>query len=541
MTNLQFLKLAEPVEEMYMACQSQLLVNIASHFKTGRGLETRNWQIQKLSELGALQEESVEIIAANTGQKAGVIQDTFNKVLNDSLRTTEATLKAAATKGTIQTSSSSYMASPRVLEVLNDYVAQAKTATNLVNTVMLNSTMNRYRWAIEGVVSFEEAERIKLLASATSEIGLKGQMQLAQDILNEASGSLVLGTQTRQQALVQAVKQLADKGITGFIDIGGHEWSPEAYVNMDIRTTLHNTVVQGQRARSADYGVQTFQISSHSGARPLCAPYQGKVYSWDGSSGIVYDLYGKAYPYESIYNTSYGEPAGIFGINCGHSPLTFVNGFSVPQYEPLSKAELEKNAAEYEKTQRQRALERNVRKNKTEALAQQAAGNTEAFDKAALKVKQSQAQYKAYCKENNLTERGYRTQVVGYNRNIAGKVQAISEAPFVISKSLGAKARNYDVRLPDGSRVHLTEGKSITGISVIAGKGRSRKIDELDILLDRFGGSADDWQKKKGVGYIDFEGESYKAELHWYEEPSVGRVNWKVKPDYAGNWFIEDE
>lgn len=530
MTNLQLLKLAEPVEEMYMACQSQLLINIAGHFKTGRGLETRDWQIKKLSELGALQEESIEIIAACTGQKAGVIQDTFSKVLNDSLRTTEATLKAAAAKGTIQTSSSSYMASPRVLEVLNDYITQAKTATNLVNTVMLNSTMNRYRWAIEGVVSFEEAERIKLLTSATSEIGLKGQMQLAQDILNEASGSLVLGTQTRQQALVQAVKQLADKGITGFIDIAGHEWSPEAYVNMDIRTTMHNTVVQGQCARSADYGVQTFQISSHSGARPLCAPYQGKVYSWDGSSGVVYDLYGKAYPYESIYNTSYGEPAGIFGINCGHSPLTFVNGFSVPQYEPLSKAELEKNAAEYEKTQKQRALERNVRKNKTEALAQQAAGNTEAFDKAALKVKQSQAQYKAYCKENNLTERGYRTQVVGYNRSVAGKVAAASaERPVYIPKSVGAKSRNYDILLPNGEYSQFTEGTYISSIKVITGKGRLRQIDEVDILVSSYGGKVEEWQKKKGIGHINYKGESRKADVHWYEEPSVGRVKFKVK------------
>ena len=63
-------------------------------------------------------------------------------------------------------------------------------------------------------------------------------------------------------------------------------------------------------------------------SRPLCAPYVGWICSWDGSSGIVHDLDGNAYQYVPITDTSYGEPAGIFGINCGHSPYTFVDGFS---------------------------------------------------------------------------------------------------------------------------------------------------------------------------------------------------------------------
>ena len=48
------------------------------------------------------------------------------------------------------------------------------------------------------------------------------------------------------------------------------------------------------------------------------------------------------------------------------------------------------------------------------------------------------------------------------------------------------------------------------------------------------------WQKKKGYGYVDYQDESYKADLHWYEEPHVGRTPMKVKPDAAGNWFYED-
>lgn len=111
-----------------------------------------------------------------------------------------------------------------------------------------------------------------------------------------------------------------------------------------------------------------------------------------------------------------------------------------------------------------------------------------------------------------------------------------------INKSLGAKAKNYDIKLPNKEIVHLTEGTSITHVSVIAGKGRNRKIDMVDVLLDKYPGTQEtEWVKAKGVGYIDYDGESYKTELHWYEEPSVGRVEWKVKPDGDGNWFIEDD
>ena len=90
--------------------------------------------------------------------------------------------------------------------------------------------------------------------------------------------------------------------------------------------------------------------------------------------------------------------------------------------------------------------------------------------------------------------------------------------------------------------MHLTEGTRVTNVQVIAGKGRNRQIDELSILIMRYPDTAaEKWQKVKGIGYVDYQGESYKANLHWYEEPSVGRVEWKVKPDADGNWFIEDD
>ena len=112
-------------------------------------------------------------------------------------------------------------------------------------------------------------------------------------------------------------------------------------------------------------------------------------------------------------------------INCGHNPVTFVDGFSYPRYEETQDAEA--NAAEYRESQKQRYYEREVRQAKLEAIAQDAAGNKDAFNKAAAKVRQANANYKEFCKETGRTPRPDRLQVytseqgTGYNRSISSK------------------------------------------------------------------------------------------------------------------------
>ena len=119
------------------------------------------------------------------------------------------------------------------------------------------------------------------------------------------------------------------------------------------------------------------------------------------------------------------------------------------------------------------------------------------------------------------------------------KSDIIKLEDFTIGRSLGSKAKNYDIKLPNNEIVHLTEGSRVTNVQVIAGKGRKREIDIVQTLLTKYPGTKEsEWQKVKGIGYVDFHGESYKAELHWYQEPSIGKVKWKVKPDIDGNWFI---
>ena len=357
LTPNEVLILSEPVEQMYADCASQLLINIARHF-TMDGLSTaQEWRIRRLAEMGQLTRECVRIIARTTGQSEETIRATLERAAGMSLADLEDLMERAVKAGKIS-GAGELFASSRVRSVLDAMTTNAQNSMNLVNTTMLRSTLDSYRAAITQVFNLEEA----------------------QAILNQAAGSVALSVEARRDAVRQAIKGLADKGITGYVDKAGRNWTPEAYVNMVVRTTVHNTSIEVEKERAADYDVNTFQISLKTPARPLCAPYIGWICSWDGTTGTFTDLYGREYTLHSIYETSYGEPAGIFGINCGHDPITVVDGFSIIRDEPLNPEQQEKNAEVYQETQTMRSLERDVRKLKTEALAYNAAEDKEAFE-----------------------------------------------------------------------------------------------------------------------------------------------------------------
>lgn len=219
------------------------------------------------------------------------------------------------------------------------------------------------------------------------------------DILNKSVGKVITGVESRQTAMRQCIKEMTDKGIPAFVDAAGREWSPETYVNMDIKTTVSNTAHAMQDARCDEYGVDLIEISSHRGARPKCAQDQGKIYSRSDKNGIAHDGSGNEIKYEPWSSTSYGEPDGILGINCHHKKYPFVDGVNFRTYYPYEKDE---NDARYKELQEQRRLERNVRKSKNEADELEAAGDKEGAKELRKKWRDQRKEYSDYCDKHEL-------------------------------------------------------------------------------------------------------------------------------------------
>ena len=169
----------------------------------------------------------------------------------------------------------------------------------------------------------------------------------------------------------------------------------------------------------------------------------------------------------------------------------------------------------------------------------EAAGDTEGFEKEALKIKDKQAKYNSFCKAAGRTKRLDRTQVYEYNRSVNGKATAAAKKyEIFIGRSLGAKSKNYDILEPStGEYFHFVEGTRIQNTQVFAGKGTKRPLHSGvgEGLSRQLGGKPENWQHVKGHGIVDYYGEERPAEVHWFQEETVGKVKFKVK-----RWEDED-
>lgn len=286
--------ISDPIEEVYIHIVDELMVNIGKHLTSPTWTHTAAWEIQKLSEMGQLTQENAEIINKWIKQLPKEVRDAMEETRRLALEKIEKDMEKAVRLGKLPEP-----LADSTVNVLNEYSQQAIDQLNLVNTVMLQSSVQQYQRAVQ--LTKEEYDK------------LMQQQEQTQIILNEAAGSVATGIETREKALRRAITRISDEGLTGFIDRAGHHWTPEAYVNMDIRTTVHNTAIQSVKNFMTDYNTQVFQVSSHAAARPGCYPYQGKFYSWDNSAGEILLGDNSVVRYEGLNRTTYGQPAGLFG------------------------------------------------------------------------------------------------------------------------------------------------------------------------------------------------------------------------------------
>lgn len=370
-------------------------------------LGSQAWRFRMLAKMGQLTKENIRIIARATGQNENLIAEALTRAALVAIDGVEPSLREAARRGLLSSPVDNGLpvASYRVQTVLQELQIQAVDKLNLVNTTMLQSSLDAYNAGISSIMM--DADRVRF----------------SQEQLNLATTKTALGTEDRHTAVRTAIKRMSDKGITGFYDRAGRQWSAEAYVNMDVGTTMHNAYVQSAMSRNVDYGNDLVYPGIKRVSRPLCYPWQGKVLSTTNRSGVVTDLNDSPIQVYPIDSTSYGEPAGIWGINCGHSCNVFIPSLSIIRGEVPDKDE---NDELYALTQEQRRLEREVRYAKRDAAMADATGDKEAFDAAALRVKQKQSDLSAFLKENGLNASAYRSQVVAYNKDVAARVNAVA-------------------------------------------------------------------------------------------------------------------
>ena len=376
--------------EVYGAVTDRILINLARHFqyfRDGKPLSgSWEYQVKKLAEMGQVTRETEAIILSMLDGADAALADLLEESIRDGLKDAEKPLKTAAEKGMLL--GAGFLPpeiSPGQMQAFRAFYQQSADKLNLVNTVMLESTQAAYQATVADI-----ANRINAI----------------QGVLNIETGEVVTGVSTLNQAIRGGVQKMVEIGITGYIDHGGHHWSPEAYVAMDVRTTMANTARAAVWERMEAYGDDLYQVSHHDGARPLCYPWQGKVISRNDLSRDVEDDEGNTVHVYAQSETTYGQAAGLFGINCGHYPIPFIPGFS--RIRPPEQNE-EENAKEYEESQQQRALERKLRFEKRDlAVLKAQEASPEEIRAQRIRVKNARTELDDFCEETGRARRSSR-------------------------------------------------------------------------------------------------------------------------------------
>lgn len=198
--------------------------------------------------------------------------------------------------------------------------------------------------------------------------GTVGIMDAFQKELDYALLNVASGTFSYDQAVNDCIKRLAQSGLRHIDYASGKTYQLDTAVRMCVRTGCSQLAGKIMEENLKSTGQDLVITSQHMGSRPEHAPWQNKVFSYSGKS--------KKYP-DFFKETGYGTVDGLKGANCTHDFYPFWEGASViPDdiIEPEPKTINGKKHTYYQCTQKQRAMERDIRAIKREINAKESLG-----------------------------------------------------------------------------------------------------------------------------------------------------------------------
>jgi hypothetical protein len=229
------------------------------------------------------------------------------------------------------------------------------------------------------------AETVDLLTDRHRSI-LRNVEDRYRAIVADVTATPLLGTGTRRQATQDAMQRFADDGIRSFTDRSGRRWKLTSYAEMAVRTSVGRAATEAHMRTLGTAGVDLVIVSNAPRECPLCRRWEGKVLSLTGGGARTVEVEhatedGRMVTVDVAGSLDEARRAGLQHPNCRHSVSAYTPGIT-----PVDTAEADPDG--YEAGQRQRAIERNIRKHK----AREAAATTpEAKTAARVKVRQHQA------------------------------------------------------------------------------------------------------------------------------------------------------
>ncbi len=388
LTPQQLQNLPKPLTDIYLELSEFVLRDIARRIAgAARITDTAEYQLYRARELGL----STEVITRHIAGINGVSEDKIRELILD----------AAEKSNEFDRKMLSGNDGSAVPLSQNEQL-QKLIAAQIKQT---NGTCQN----LTGTLGFAEIDANGQVFYSSLTDFLRKQMDMAQM-------KVVTGVTDYNTAIRQACSALAESGLRTVYYASGRSDRIEVAVRRALMTSVSQITQKISEQNAAEFGADGWEISAHMGARPSHAVYQGRQYPNSQYETIVLPL--------------------INDYNCRHSAYPVILGVSKPAYTEEELKALDppqftyegKQYTAYKAQQQMRKMERAMRKQKDRCIVADAAGDTQTFTAASIKLRRQKDIYEDFCKAAGTYTEYERTFVAGYNRWLGAKTGAVTRA-----------------------------------------------------------------------------------------------------------------
>ena len=363
--------LPDTLVDMYGLVEIDILRDMARRISTyDYFIPAALHQNQKLQELGMTQGEILARLSALTGQTQAELVDLLS------------------------------VASAEAVEDDTEYYTRAEVyEPSKVNTEALHAQLN------SGLIQTQDS--FFNITRTTANTATK-QFERA---LDRAWTQINTGGFDRETAIRNAIVDLSNDGVGSIEYKSGRIDNIEVAVRRAVVTGANQTAMRVQETLADELEIDLVEVTAHGGARPSHAKWQGKVFSRNGRvtiDGVTYEDLATA--------TGYGSAGGLGGVNCRHNFHPYVPGtsraYSDKELKELDAKKIKYNGemyTEYEASQIQRRIEREIRKQKRTVEALEAAGQDASAERK--KLREAQKGYTDFTEQTGIRKQSARTQI----------------------------------------------------------------------------------------------------------------------------------
>lgn len=521
------------LEELFLRLEEDIIADICRRIAKARYLtDSAEHQVLRLRELGA----GTEYIKQKISEYSALSDEAVDRLFFDAAQTSDEFYRKAYDKANIGYTPYEY----------NDFFQQAVTAS-------VNQTKGELR-------NFTRSMGFSYRGS-NGQVRFHGAAEAYRDCLDYAYMQVMTGAVDHNTAIKNATRRLTEGGLQ-FVDYAsGVRCHADVAARRAVLTGLSQMTGKVSEHNAAELGTDIVEVDAHAGARPDHAQWQGKWYSLSGKS--------KKYPSLKAV-TGYGTVTGLKGANCRHDFYPVIEGISEPSYTEEELKNIDpppfeyngKTYTYYEATQRQRAMERSMRKTKREILAADATDDKDGFAEKSVLLRRQKEEYGRFSKAAGLSVRNERAQVGGFGHSQASRSAAEYKKMLTLGNgdaTIGLKVNSFRNALASGSvntsvdtknqpkhvngkvwknqvKQAVQSGGKVTPRSILA-KG----LDPQD-LINRYAGTGDHYEFRGNNKYPDefitlpFEaGRTYNKKTGKYE--ATNRVQIKYDENKGAHIF----